>query len=191
MFHDLGFNHFKDDDDYIRRAIMEMDDTYHLVLLSDYFEESMILMKDLLCMSFNDIQHLRLNSRLNSKIDADESTRQKIRKWNKADTAVYRHFNESFWRKVDAYGRERMRRDVDELKHFNLKLQSKCIEGNRVSSSLVNNKEYRVYNPKGVEMAGFILKDSVRNNKFCQNVVKTEVAWYKYLMKVQYNVIIK
>lgn len=188
MFHDLGYDHTEDDDNHIAHAIQEMNDTYHLVLLTEYFEESVILLKDLLCMSFSDVQHLRLNSRLDNKIETDDATREKIRKWNKADFEIYRHFNKSFWQKVDAYGRHRMQQDVDTLNQFNRGLQKKCVEGDRVSSSLIKDKNYRVFKPKGVKMAGFILKESSRSNKLCQNVVKTELSWYKYLMKTQHGV---
>ena len=45
MSYDLGLNHEAEDDKYIKNAIQELESTYHLVLLTDYFEESLILLK--------------------------------------------------------------------------------------------------------------------------------------------------
>ena len=39
MSYDLGLNHEAEDDKYIKNAIQELESTYHLVLLTDYFEE--------------------------------------------------------------------------------------------------------------------------------------------------------
>ena len=52
MSYDLGLNHEAEDDKYIRNAIQELESTYHLVLLTDYFEESLILLKVRLILNF-------------------------------------------------------------------------------------------------------------------------------------------
>ena len=45
MSYDLGLEHESEADSYIKSAIGELEKTYHLVLLTDYFEESLILLK--------------------------------------------------------------------------------------------------------------------------------------------------
>ena len=52
MSYDLGLNHEAEDDKYITNAIQELESTYHLVLLTDYFEESLILLKVILILYF-------------------------------------------------------------------------------------------------------------------------------------------
>ena len=52
MSYDLGLNHEAEDDKYIKNAIQELESTYHLVLLTDYFEESLILLKVRLILNF-------------------------------------------------------------------------------------------------------------------------------------------
>ena len=66
MSYDLGLNHEAEDDKYIKNAIQELESTYHLVLLTDYFEESLILLKvsliiDLECYADVDDRCWRLN----------------------------------------------------------------------------------------------------------------------------------
>ena len=45
MSFDLGLDHENEDPAYIQSAIQQLEQTYHLVLLTDYFEESLILLK--------------------------------------------------------------------------------------------------------------------------------------------------
>ena len=45
MSYDLGLDHENESDSYISAAIKELEETYHLVLLTDFFEESLILLK--------------------------------------------------------------------------------------------------------------------------------------------------
>ena len=45
MSFDLGLEHESESASYIESAIEELEQTYHLVLLTDYFEESLILLK--------------------------------------------------------------------------------------------------------------------------------------------------
>ena len=45
MSFDLGLEHETESDAYIQQAIGQLESTYHLVLLTDYFEESLILLK--------------------------------------------------------------------------------------------------------------------------------------------------
>ena len=45
MSFDLGLDHEIESEAYIQQAIGQLESTYHLVLLTDYFEESLILLK--------------------------------------------------------------------------------------------------------------------------------------------------
>ena len=45
MSFDLGLEHENEDPAYVQSAIQQLEETYHLVLLTDYFEESLILLK--------------------------------------------------------------------------------------------------------------------------------------------------
>ena len=188
IFFDLGFDNLQDDDTYIQQAIARMQNLYDLVLINDYFEESIVLLKDFLGVKLNEVRYLRLNARLNKSIIVDNKMRSKIRKWHKADAAVFDFFNHTFWKRVEAYGREKMAKEVVELQKLNSKLQESCVDKSLVSTSAIENADFRAYIPKGVKMAGFALKHECMSNKTCQDAAKTEKAWYKYLMKKQYDV---
>ena len=184
---DLGFDNMNEDDDYIKTVIVEMENTFELVLIKDYFEESVILMKDFLCLSLSDIQHLRMNSRISSSIKVDDAMRKKIRKWNKIDSALFDHFNKTFWKKVEAYGHDKMNYHLEQLRQMNDDLADKCIEGQGVvKSELVKDERFRVFKPKGVQTGGFNLKQGAVNDTFCQDVAQIEKVWHSYLLEKQY-----
>ena len=184
MAFDLGLDNLREDDEYIKFAVDEIQQTFQLVLINEYFEESVILMKDFLCLNMSEVRHLRLNSRFDTEVKIpDQKTRDDIRKWNKLDAALYDHFNKTFWKKVIAYGKEKMTRDVESLKKLNLDLQNMCVDGGIVEHDQVENANYRVFKPKGVNTGGFNLKKEALVSPLCQEVAQTEKAWHKYLRK--------
>ena len=58
MAFDLGFNNTDPTPEYTAAAIQKMDKRFDLVMITDRFEESIILMRDLLCMSEDDVIYL-------------------------------------------------------------------------------------------------------------------------------------
>ena len=188
IFFDLGFDNLQDDDTYIQQAIARMQNLYDLVLINDYFEESVILLKDLLGVKLNEVRYLHLNARWKKSVVVDDELRSKIRKWHKADAAVFDFFNHTFWKRVEAYGRNKMENEVVQLRRLNFELQESCIKnGTSIPSSNVKNADFRNYMPKGVKIASFALKDESMLNKTCHDVAKTAAAWIRYLMEKQYT----
>ena len=66
----MGFNDFlrydvnqADNDAYVDQAIQEMDQHFTLILLTDFFDESLILMKHLLCWDWDDIVYIKFKMR--------------------------------------------------------------------------------------------------------------------------------
>ena len=71
---DLGVDADKiHDNDAVEKKIQEMDEHFHLVMILEHFEESLIPMKDILCWDTNDITNLKLNAR---KVDEVLKTRK-------------------------------------------------------------------------------------------------------------------
>ena len=70
----------QDDRDYVKKAVAEMDNIFDLVLVSDYFDESMVLLSDLLCWPIEEFACLTLNARKHSTHDPkdEERIREKV-----------------------------------------------------------------------------------------------------------------
>ena len=57
-------------DEYaVDAKIAQVDKTFHLVMIMEHFEESIILMKELLCWNYLDVTNLKLNSRKLYKVE--------------------------------------------------------------------------------------------------------------------------
>lgn len=178
----MGYDNLSEDDIYIQDAIEELARIFDLVLMADYFPESMLLLKEKMCWSMEDILALRTNARTNANTKLTDAIKTKIRAWNKADAAIYDYFNQTFWEKVAEYGSDRMRRDVKLLEEMNLRLQERCIEGDAVTNDKIKDKVNKVYNPRGVKMKGYNIKDKAKSDKTCINLIKGEIQWTREMM---------
>ena len=129
MFYDLGLES-KDFDDIVKinQTIRRLDREFDLVLLTEYFEESMVMLKNLLCWDVEDMTHFHLNQRHQSeRRNISSELVSKIKQWNNADIALYEYFKEVFVQKlreqtVDFF------RDINDLKANNAALRDICLE---------------------------------------------------------------
>ncbi|XP_077992200.1 galactosylceramide sulfotransferase-like [Glandiceps talaboti] len=89
----------------IQEVIQMAEEEFDLVMISEYFDESLILLKKLLCWSFEDILYLPQNKRQqNLKYELSDWKKERILEWNAADYELYNRMNATFWRKVKEYG---------------------------------------------------------------------------------------
>ncbi|XP_077993195.1 galactosylceramide sulfotransferase-like [Glandiceps talaboti] len=129
MMYNLGFNHRYDEDvDVINQTIAKLDKELDLVLLTDYYDESLILLKSRLCWEFEDILYISKGNRTeNRRYKISPSLATKIEKWNQADVLLYEHFNETFWKKVNDYG-PTFHADLEEFRKLQSKFDDECIQ---------------------------------------------------------------
>ena len=60
----LSYDVTRDQDQaYVTQAISEMDENFTLILLTDFFDESLIMMKHLLCWDWDDIVYIKFKMR--------------------------------------------------------------------------------------------------------------------------------
>ncbi|XP_075131840.1 galactose-3-O-sulfotransferase 4-like [Leptodactylus fuscus] len=129
IWFDLGFDSDAPfTETYAKSGIRAVENIFNLVLLAEYFDESMILLKEELCWDLNDVVTFKLNSRETSKT-LDREDIKKLREWNKLDWNLYSYFNRTFWDKVEHFGRARMDYEVKKLKEKRQELAKLCLEG--------------------------------------------------------------
>ena len=123
----------------IRRLEQELD----LVLITEYFDESLLILKKELCWEYEDIVYFPKNLRA-SRRNLTEDVRRKIREWNNEDSALYRHFNATLWEKVQEYG-PTFQEDLKYFRQLQYRIYLQCGQvnptitkkGRRVDSHLV------------------------------------------------------
>ncbi|XP_063951966.1 galactosylceramide sulfotransferase-like [Lytechinus pictus] len=126
---DLGLDHKDHDDEYIvDYKIQTLEKELDLVMLTEYFPESIVLLKKLLCWDFNDMLYMSNGVRSKSlRYSITPELRAKIRNWNCADAKLYDHFNQTFWKKVREYGPD-FDKDLATFLRKQQELENECID---------------------------------------------------------------
>lgn len=183
LFFDFGFdNNLEVNDPHVMEAIRDLSKRFHLVLIAEYFEESLILLKDLLCWTMEDILYFKLNVRRTSSVSRlDPETRAKALEWNWADWKLYEHFNATFWERVKAFGSERMEREVNELRRRNAEMRATCIEGGgAVEAQKIKDTHFRPWQPAGEKsIMGYNLRKDIdpQSRTICAKMLTPEIQY--------------
>ena len=125
----LGLPHDKQDDiTFVKDYISKLE--FDLLLLTEYFDEGLVLMKRKLCWSLRDILHVshRNNSStksVNKTIVSIEEERRKIyQRWSSADYLLYHEANKTFWDQYSQY--EDIQEETNHFKEVKNKVQNFC-----------------------------------------------------------------
>ena len=177
MFFDLGLAPLaQDNDEEILNAIKKIEHEFTLVLMMEYFDESLVLLKREFCWDLDDVIYIKQNER---KVGTDTSKKvlspqlkEKIRAWNKADVLLYDHFNKTFWEKIKQHGRG-FYKDLVDLRRKNREMYHDC-----VSPEEVTETAFRLTG----KIRGFKLNEGVsRFNKYlCQKLLRNEIDYINY-----------
>ncbi|XP_019614328.1 PREDICTED: uncharacterized protein LOC109462233 [Branchiostoma belcheri] len=107
MSFDLGYPaEAAEDMERARRYIKELEADFTLIMLLDYLDESLVLLKRLMCWDLQDILVLTKNNRTYPfKIyDPTEEELANLRRWKAVDYLLYDTFNRSLWRQIAEQG---------------------------------------------------------------------------------------
>lgn len=136
--------------------------TFSLVMISEYFDESLILLRHLLSWDLEDVVYFKLNMRTeSSKQSVNPELSAKIRAWNSVDAYLYDYFNATLWRRLSALGLDCVAREVQLLRQAQEKLMNICFAGKTPrlrSAAEIKNKALRPWQPSGkVGIVGYEL----------------------------------
>ena len=108
----------------VESYIDKMEREFDLVLITEYFDESLILLKRLLCWEFQDIVYIKLRSN-KKKINFGKEVEKNILSWSRADDILFDHFNKTFWRKVREAG-STFDEELKTFRRINQEYQESC-----------------------------------------------------------------
>nr|XP_023699936.1 galactose-3-O-sulfotransferase 2-like [Paramormyrops kingsleyae] len=191
---DFGFSDGSigsDEETQAKLAISMIEKNFDLILLSEYFDESMILLKNALCWTLDDVVSFKLNSRNNdSRMKLHPDTIDKIKVWNLLDWKIYLHFNATFWRTVDLMGgQERMKQEVAMLKQKREQLTKTCLlEGGAVDPSQVKDKDLSPFQYGAAVIQGYNLNPELKGpiRKQCLDLITPELQYTAALYEKQF-----
>nr|XP_020671675.1 galactose-3-O-sulfotransferase 3 [Pogona vitticeps] len=193
MVYDLGGDPDRSAEDpaYLAEFIRHVERIFSLVMLAEYFDESLVLLRRLLAWDLEDIVYVKLNMRSpESKLNIT-STRlvDQIRAWNALDAGLYDHFNATFWRKLDDVGQDCVRKEVDALHRACERLARHCFGGQPQlrPAMQIKNKDLRPWQPSAkVDIVGYDLPGSGPPlDEQCLKLVMPEVQYSRYLLRKQ------
>lgn len=111
----------------LRRALDELDQRFDLVLIAERMDESLILLRHLLCWTLYDIVVFTKNARRNEvKKTLDSSTLETLRELNSGDVILYEYFLAKHKEAVFAFGEAKMREEVAALRGLRDEFYEEC-----------------------------------------------------------------
>uniref|UniRef100_A0A8C8SHF3 Galactose-3-O-sulfotransferase 2 n=1 Tax=Pelusios castaneus TaxID=367368 RepID=A0A8C8SHF3_9SAUR len=192
MTFDFGFNHNANfSTNHTRQMQRNIEEAFDLLLLSEYFDESMVLLKEALCWDLDSVVSFPLNSREGrTRAALSESMVAKIKSWNRLDWAIYTHFNRTFWERVDrVVGRERMKQEVRALCERREQLAKTCLQGGgSVGPPEIRDKSLAPLQHGQARILGYNLKAGLdeTTGRTCRRMVTPELQYSSALYRRQF-----
>lgn len=180
---------------YAKRFAAEVERVFSLVMIAEYFDESLVLLRHLLSWDLEDVLYIKQNMRMpSSKGNLSEAQLSKIREWNNIDAILYDHFNASLWRQLNELGISCVAREVKLLHRVQEQMVRSCF-GSKLprllSAAEITNKELRPWQPSSkVTIVGYDLptnasKESGMSKDMCLKMIMPEVQYTKRLLHMQ------
>ena len=154
------------DSQVIDNWLNELEQNFLLVMLVEYMDESLVLLKRLMCWKLQDILYHKKNEGKYLKVDAVNKENFEIYKnWSNVDHRLYQHFSEVFWRKAHAQGPDFMQ-EVAHFKQVNIQVLGYC------DKITPQTKPFTVQESKWNEQFTFTAEDCITYSKQLMNEVK-------------------
>lgn len=195
---DLGGNKDQPSADvvrYAKRFAAEVEYVFSLVMIAEYFDESLILLRHLLSWDLEDVLYIKQNMRMSSsRSNLSEAQLHKIREWNAIDATLYDHFNASLWRQLNKLGLACVAREVKLLRRAQEQMVRGCYGGSLPrlrSAAEITNKDFRPWQPSSkVTIVGYdipvnVSKESGMAQDKCLKMIMPELQYTKRLLHLQ------
>lgn len=133
---------------FINKYIEKLDSEFPLVMLMEYFDESLVLMKRYLCWDFEEIIYVPLNINKGKKrhpVQLSPNSERFLHYFDYADFQLYDHFKNRFMEQMNLEGSD-FRDEVNTFKEIKGQVTSFC--QSRPSSNQTLNLEATKWNSK-------------------------------------------
>ncbi|XP_034648756.1 galactosylceramide sulfotransferase-like, partial [Trachemys scripta elegans] len=135
--------------------------TFHLVLIAEHFDESLVLARELLGLHLEELAYVRLNARRGAVDEASApGLARRIRAWNWLDVRLYQYFRAVLWRRVERYGYTRMKGELEALRLLLRETRETCLAGEAVGPEETAD-ELRPWQPDSATILGYNLRPSL------------------------------
>lgn len=142
--YDLNFQRFKEKgkDRTLSHFIEYLEKAFHLILITEKYDESLLLLKKLMCWNFMDIvYHMKhVNAKLHSSgHKVEPHIAEAVRQWNHEDTALYNHFSKKLENIIKSQPQESFYNDLSNFRALNSLVLTYCDNPNKQNHQRVLN----------------------------------------------------
>lgn len=169
--------------------LAQLEEAFHLVMIAEHFDESLILLGSLLGLDHEDLAYLQLNARASSsKTELTENIQAKLRSWNVLDTLLYDFFVQVFWEKAAQFGMERLKAETARLRESTESIRQKCVSRAAVPPGELEDL-LRPWQTETVTVVGYEVKGnlSLQDQGFCVRMMLPELQYHSHLYFRQYG----
>ncbi|XP_030834103.1 galactosylceramide sulfotransferase-like [Strongylocentrotus purpuratus] len=169
QLYDLGLDHKYDENfTVIKDKIQQLSTEIDLMMMNEYYDESMILLKRMMCWDFEDVLYIKLGVRSGShRYPLTAGAVEKIKVWNAGDVMLYDYFNRTFWQKVRAYG-STFSHDLAHLRTMLRYVSDKCIHSDKKNLKDKRVEQFVLY-PNTSKYCTDLIRDDVQYTKLIRN----------------------
>ncbi|KAF0989001.1 hypothetical protein HZS_6486, partial [Henneguya salminicola] len=167
-FSDLGYKYEKlSTDELIDSSIQEIDKTFNLVMITELWEKSLILLKHKLCLNTEEVIVFDANVAVSSEKDIPDDITSLIMDYNYADNKLYKYFYDKLINEAKSIKRQ----EILELRANKISWENKCI-AQRIPKRAYASKKY----------LGYKLKDGIdqETQKTCESLVRSEIEYVDF-----------
>ena len=112
----------------VKKKIEKIAEDFDLVMIAEQFNDSLVLLSDLLCWPLANMTSLKVNARKSSAVEKlSQKAKDILRDWLWADQMLYDFFKKELKRKIETYGLDKMKTDVNQLKELNSQVRTECV----------------------------------------------------------------
>ncbi len=167
-----------DNDVKIDDKIKEIEETFDLVLMTENFNQSIVLLKQLLCWDYDDLTSLKLNAHEEgTKSKLSQKAKMALKEWLRADYKLYNHFKIKFDTIVENIGQDFMANELEKLRTATDIVTKRCVK-KHVANRELSPKD-RLY---GSGVMAYKLNEE---NESCQYYAMDEQKFLDLLRKAQ------
>ncbi|KAM6441933.1 galactose-3-O-sulfotransferase 2 isoform 2-T2 [Liasis olivaceus] len=192
MWFDFGYdNNAEYDECYIQFVLQNIQQIFHLILIADFFDESMILLKDILCWDLDDVIYFKLNARSRYSIQAlNPENKEKVKEWCALDWELYKYFNNSFWIKIqERMDLNTLYKEVDLLQKRQKELMEMCLlEETAIEHYQIKDKNMKPFQAGHASIMGYNLRQDLDNKtlNICKKMIMPELQYTAHLYNSQF-----
>ncbi|XP_077977416.1 galactosylceramide sulfotransferase-like [Glandiceps talaboti] len=114
-------------DTFIHNSIRNLDRELDLVMLTEYYDESLVLLRKMMCWEYEDMVIRRQRVRKEVRLPITPDMETIVKEQSPLDVALYEYFNKTFWEKVKRYDGD-FEEDLAKLRSVQNEVDVQCQE---------------------------------------------------------------